>query len=89
MGISGGRGKISSVKVAREQKMMQSTLLTVEKLSREVNQFASENKKLQDELRLLQSQVHKPHNHQQKSRIMILWKARHGLGEILFILWTD
>ena len=48
--------KISSVKVAREQKMMQSTLLTVEKLSREVNQFASENKKLQDELRLLQSQ---------------------------------
>ena len=58
MGISGGRGKISSVKVAREQKMMQSTLLTVEKLSREVNQFASENKKLQDELRLLQSQRH-------------------------------
>ena len=56
VGISGGRGKISSVKVAREQKMMQSTLLTVEKLSREVNQFASENKKLQDELRLLQSQ---------------------------------
>ena len=56
VGISGGRGKVSSITVAREQKMMQNTLFTVEKLSREVNQFAAENKKLQDELRLLQSQ---------------------------------
>eukprot|EP00943_MAST-04B_sp_MAST-4B-sp1_P004750 g4750.t1 len=56
VGISGGRGKVSSITVAREQKMMQNTLFTVEKLSREVNEFAMENKKLQDELRLLQSQ---------------------------------
>jgi DNA repair exonuclease SbcCD ATPase subunit len=55
VGVSGSRGRVSSVKVAKEQKVMQNTLFTVEKLSREVNNFAEENKKLQDELKRLQA----------------------------------
>jgi hypothetical protein len=51
-----GRGRVSTVKVAQEQKAMQTTLFTVEKLSREVANFAEENQKLQSELRRLQAQ---------------------------------